>query len=102
MSRTWSLKSADMDVDSRKEKGGLSVMNSPASLASSSLGIPLILLCLTEEHFLLSCVWALNFTQFRMLSTIPQFVAYDGTNNSDITKTQWLLKSPLNQIFPID
>lgn len=73
--------------DSWREQSGLSVMDIPASLASSSLGIPLILLCLTEEHFLFSCVWALNFTQFRMLSTIPQFVAYNGTNQSDITTT---------------
>lgn len=100
MSKTWSLKYADMAVDSRREQGGLSVMDSPASLASSSLGIPLILLCLTEEHFLFSCVWALNFTQFRMLSTIPQFVAYDGINSSDITTTQWLLKTALNQNRP--
>ena len=49
--------------------------DSPASLASSSLGMPLILLYLTDEHFLLSWVWALNFTQFRMLSTMPQLVA---------------------------
>lgn len=48
----------------------------PASLASSSLGTPLIFVCLTAEHFLLSCVWALNFTQFMILSTIPEAVAY--------------------------
>ena len=29
----------------------------PASLASSSLGMPRILLCLLFWHFLLSCVW---------------------------------------------
>lgn len=56
----------------RRARGG----NAPASLASSSLGMPLILLCLTEEHFLFSCVWALNFTQLRILSTIPQLVAW--------------------------
>ena len=52
--------------------------NRPASLASSSLGMPLILLYFTDEHFLFSCVWALNFTQFRILSTIPQLVAWRG------------------------
>lgn len=50
-------------------------VNTPASLASSSLGMPLILLCFTDEHFLFSCVWALNFTQLSILSTIPQLVA---------------------------
>ena len=50
-------------------------VDTPASLASSSLGMPLILLCFTDEHFLLSCVWALNFTQLSILSTIPQLVA---------------------------
>lgn len=48
----------------------------PASLASSSFGTPLIFVCLTAEHFLLSWDCALNFTQFMMLSTIPQEVAY--------------------------
>lgn len=47
----------------------------PASLASSSFGTPLIFVCLTAEHFLLSWDWALNFTQFMILSTIPQDVA---------------------------
>lgn len=31
-------------------------VHTPASLASSSLGMPLILLCFTDEHFLFSCV----------------------------------------------
>lgn len=48
----------------------------PASFASSSLGTPLILVCLTAEHFLLSCDCALNVTQFMILSTIPDAVAY--------------------------
>lgn len=56
--------------------------NSPASLASSSLGMPLILLYLTDEHFLFSCVWALNFTQLSILSTMPQLVALDGTERN--------------------
>lgn len=47
----------------------------PASLASSNLGIPLILLYFTDEHFLFNCVWALNLTQLSILSTIPQLVA---------------------------
>lgn len=50
----------------------------PASLASSSLGTPLILVCFTAEHFLFSWVWALNFTQFRILSTMPQPTACNG------------------------
>lgn len=49
----------------------------PASLASSSFGTPLIFVCLTAEHFLLSWDWALNLTQFIILSTIPQEMAWE-------------------------
>lgn len=59
-------------------KKNKNTVNTPASLASSSLGMPLILLCFTDEHFLFSCVWALNFTQLSILSTIPQLVACRG------------------------
>lgn len=62
----------------------------PASLASSSLGTPLILVCLTAEHFLLSWDWALNFTQFMMLSTIPQDVAYGGQKIRGINEN-WMI-----------
>lgn len=67
-------------------------VNTPASLASSSLGMPLILLCFTDEHFLFSCVWALNFTQLRILSTIPQLVACRGQGDKILS---WLVSNYL-------
>lgn len=70
-------------------------VHTPASLASSSLGMPLILLCFTDEHFLFSCVWALNFTQLSILSTMPQLVACWENREKNAFKT-------VNQLFYIE
>lgn len=43
----------------------------PASLASSSFGMPFSFECFDEWHFWLSCAWALNFIHDWMLSTMP-------------------------------
>lgn len=78
-------------------------MSVPASLASSSLGTPLILECLTAEHFLLSWVWALNFTQFITLSTMPQpFACEQRKHKPVLTKTHvfnWNLGLVMSNLF---
>uniref|UniRef100_A0A6B0UL13 Putative secreted protein n=1 Tax=Ixodes ricinus TaxID=34613 RepID=A0A6B0UL13_IXORI len=43
----------------------------PASLASSSLGMPLSLECFLAEHFIPSCFWALKVSQDMTASTTP-------------------------------
>ena len=48
----------------------------PASLASSSFGIPLSFECLELWHFLFNCAWALNFIQLNILSIIPHLLTW--------------------------
>lgn len=50
--------------------------------------MPLILLYFTDEHFLFSWVWALNFTQFNMLSTMPQLEALKKINKSKVSSVE--------------